>query len=119
MFSKHLNCFPWANTLAAREQAVGHLLNIQKRDVSDEVNMLCRECLSRMGYSCPLSGPGMRVLSIDGGGMRGLIALEVLSKLEELTGRKVHQMFDLICGVSTGSILASFLGFHKKSAGEC
>ena len=47
--------------------------------------------------------------------MRGLIALEVLKAIEKNTGQRIHETFDLICGVSTGAIIASFLGFHKKS----
>ena len=50
--------------------------------------------------------------------MRGVVALEVLRQLEAVTGRRIHQIFDFICGVSTGAIIASFLGFHKKTIDE-
>ena len=50
--------------------------------------------------------------------MRGIVALEVLRQLEAVTGRRIHQLFDFICGVSTGAIIASFLGFHKKTIDE-
>jgi uncharacterized protein len=46
-----------------------------------------------------------RVLSIDGGGVRGLIPATVLARLEQLTGRPVHELFDLVVGTSTGGIL--------------
>ena len=61
---------------------------------------------------------GIRILCLDGGGMRGVVALEVLRQLEAVTGRRIHQIFDFICGVSTGAIIASFLGFHKKTIDE-
>ena len=46
-----------------------------------------------------------RVLSIDGGGIRGIIPAVVLGRLETLTGRPIHDLFDLIVGTSTGGLL--------------
>ena len=47
----------------------------------------------------------VRVLSIDGGGIRGLIPIMVLEKIESMTGKPVSELFDLIAGTSTGSII--------------
>lgn len=49
------------------------------------------------------------LLSLDGGGIRGLISARILARIEELSGRPVHQLFDLIAGTSTGGILAAGL----------
>lgn len=46
------------------------------------------------------------VLSIDGGGIRGLIPALVLADIEKKSGKQTHQLFDLICGTSTGGIIA-------------
>jgi uncharacterized protein len=51
----------------------------------------------------------MRVLSIDGGGIRGIIPGLVLAEVERRAGRRVHELFDLIAGTSTGAILACAL----------
>lgn len=51
-----------------------------------------------------------RILSIDGGGIRGLIPATVLAELERATGSPVAASFDLIAGTSTGGILATALG---------
>lgn len=46
------------------------------------------------------------VLSIDGGGIRGIIPAMVLAELERRAARPVADMFDLIAGTSTGGIIA-------------
>src|SRR3954463_14912882 len=51
----------------------------------------------------------MRVLSIDGGGIRGLIPALVLTEVERRSGRQIFELFDLIAGTSTGGILACAL----------
>jgi patatin-like phospholipase/acyl hydrolase len=48
----------------------------------------------------------VKVLSIDGGGIRGLIPALVLAEVERRTGRRVADMVDLVAGTSTGGILA-------------
>jgi patatin-like phospholipase/acyl hydrolase len=47
----------------------------------------------------------MRVLSIDGGGIRGLIPALVLAEVERRAERPVFELFDLLAGTSTGGIL--------------
>ena len=51
----------------------------------------------------------MRVLAIDGGGIRGLIPALVLAEIERRTGRRVAELVDMIAGTSTGGILACAL----------
>lgn len=51
----------------------------------------------------------MRILSLDGGGIRGLISAVVLTEIEERTQRGVAELFDLVAGTSTGGILAAAL----------
>lgn len=57
---------------------------------------------------------GSRVLCLDGGGIKGLIQLEILSQLEIKTGRKVTELFDWIVGTSTGGIIALGLVYGKN-----
>ena len=52
----------------------------------------------------------MKVLSIDGGGIRGLIPALVLAEIESRTGRRIADLVDMIAGTSTGGILACALG---------
>lgn len=64
----------------------------------------------------PLPAYCMRALSIDGGGMRGIIPAMVLADLERRSGKRVAEMFDTITGTSTGGILA--LGLSKSDPKE-
>lgn len=50
---------------------------------------------------------GVRILSLDGGGTRALVTIEMLKELERQTGQRVCDLFDVIAGTSTGGILAA------------
>jgi patatin-like phospholipase/acyl hydrolase len=46
------------------------------------------------------------ILSIDGGGIRGIIPLACLVRLESRLGKSSHEIFDMVAGTSTGAIIA-------------
>ncbi len=69
---------------------------------------------ARIGIGFEVRG-GSRLLFLDGGGVKGLVQLEVLRQLEEATGRKVTQLFDWIIGTSIGAIIALCLVYGKWS----
>ena len=48
----------------------------------------------------------IKVLSIDGGGIRGIIPAMILVELEKRLKKEIDQTFDLIAGTSTGGIIA-------------
>ena len=56
---------------------------------------------------------GDRVLCLDGGGIKGLILVELLFCIEEITGKKIIDLFDWFVGTSTGGILALGLVYSK------
>ena len=47
-----------------------------------------------------------KILCIDGGGIKGLYSAQVLAKFEESFNTRLSDHFDLICGTSTGGIIA-------------
>lgn len=49
----------------------------------------------------------LRILSIDGGGMRGIVAARMLEFIQQWLDQPIADYFDLIAGTSTGSILAA------------
>ncbi|MGO4886800.1 CBASS cGAMP-activated phospholipase [Anaerobacillus sp. MEB173] len=49
----------------------------------------------------------MKMLCIDGGGIRGVFAIAILQAIEEEFQRPVGELFDVIAGTSTGSVIAA------------
>lgn len=62
---------------------------------------------------------GLRILSMDGGGMKGLATVKILKEIEKGTGKRIHELFDLICGTSTGGMLAVALGIKLMTLDQC
>src|SRR5271167_4731374 len=68
--------------------------------------------------------PGVKkLLAIDGGGIRGVLALEILQKIEDLLKAKsgrdnfcLADYFDYIAGTSTGGIIAAGLSIGMSIA---
>lgn len=63
------------------------------------------------------------LLSLDGGGIRGLSSLLVLKQIMEsidpLDPPKPCDYFDMICGTSTGGLIAIMLGRMRLTVDEC
>jgi uncharacterized protein len=56
------------------------------------------------------------ILSVDGGGMRGMISIAMLAELERMTGKTCQQLFDMVGGTSTGAIIAAGLGIGMTAS---
>lgn len=59
-----------------------------------------------------------KILSIDGGGIRGIVPAKILAEIERRTGKKIYSLFNLIAGTSTGGILAAGLAMPKPKTKE-
>uniref|UniRef100_J3MLE4 Patatin n=2 Tax=Oryza brachyantha TaxID=4533 RepID=J3MLE4_ORYBR len=77
------------------------------------------ENLRRAIRGRPVAKKGLRILSMDGGGMKGLATVQILKQIEQGTGKRIHEMFDLICGTSTGGMLAMALGIKQMTLDQC
>src|ERR1700745_3560277 len=57
----------------------------------------------------------IRILSMDGGGIRGIIPARILERIEEATEKSASDLFHLIAGTSTGGILGCGLAEGKPA----
>jgi patatin-like phospholipase/acyl hydrolase len=55
-----------------------------------------------------------RILSLDGGGIRGVVTARILQEVEKILGQSITEYFDLIAGTSTGSLLAAGIALGRK-----
>ena len=73
----------------------------------------CTQCISKAPFyqlpSLEQRKKYVMILSVDGGGVKGLIAAKILKHLEERTGKKISDTFDIFVGTSTGGLISLFL----------
>lgn len=110
---------PSEKAFAVQEGAI-ELLKELRHSPDPAIVDSARLGLALLGYVGPLPSPGIRILSIDGGGIRGLVVMELLRKLEKMTNRKIFDLFDIVCGVSAGANLVCALASEKNvTLDEC
>ncbi|HTB33086.1 MAG TPA: patatin-like phospholipase family protein [Bacteroidia bacterium] len=49
------------------------------------------------------------ILCVDGGGMRGILTVQLLKKIEEIAGIPCYELFDMVAGTSTGAIISGLI----------
>lgn len=89
------------------------------RDRDEVLVAKARQALALLGHAEPPQSPGIRILSIDGGGTRGLVSMEILRHIEKIANKKIHELFDLICGVSSGAIITMAVGSGRFTLDQC
>lgn len=115
---KHLLRYPGEKNTMVKENAIPIALKLTYSN-ENEVKESAQEALTLLGYVDPPGSTGIRILAIDGGGIRGMVAIEMLRHLENISGKPIHELFDYICGVSTGAILTMLIGGLNLPMNEC
>lgn len=115
--SEHIITYPQSAELFRHGR--GSLLTLSRFSDDLAVQTESRQTLSLLGYSEPPSTKGIKILSIDGGGTKGLVCIELLRCIEKLTNKRIHELFDLICGVSSGAIITMAVGSGRMTLDKC
>jgi patatin-like phospholipase/acyl hydrolase len=56
----------------------------------------------------------VKIISIDGGGIKGIVAATILNRLEETFQKPLHKCTDIIAGTSTGGLIACGLTIPEE-----
>jgi len=59
-------------------------------------------------------GSPIRILAIDGGGIKGTVEAVLMNEIERRTGKSIAELFHVVSGSSTGGILAAGLTMKNK-----
>jgi patatin-like phospholipase/acyl hydrolase len=63
-------------------------------------------------------GKTVRILSIDGGGIRGVIPAVILREVEKATRTPIAKLFDVIAGTSTGGVMTLLFTKRQEAASD-
>lgn len=74
-------------------------------------------CPTAPSHLCLSLSSQDRLLCLDGGGIRGLVLIQLLLAIEKAAGRPIREIFDWIAGTSTGGILALAIVHGKDMMG--
>ncbi|XP_052223992.1 85/88 kDa calcium-independent phospholipase A2-like [Dreissena polymorpha] len=80
-------------------------------ETAEDSNIQPQRSLNVSGWNMAEGG---RILIMDGGGIRGLVMLEILEAIEKKAGLPIQQLFDWIGGTSTGGIIALGIATGKS-----
>lgn len=93
----------------------------------DALYLASKRLLSSLGlhiipvgrFESQLATKGKRILSLDGGGMKGLATVRLLRQIELRANQPLRELFDLVVGTSTGALLAVALMLKGMTLEEC
>ena len=61
----------------------------------------------------------IKILAIDGGGVKGVASAKFLEQLELAGNLTLYNKFDMIAGTSTGGLIALYIALKKATGTEC
>lgn len=111
-------CLGCILNLPTEQLKCGHLLCSKCCKELEPVDsfITCPFCKSKVMWNNPElpEGAGYRILSLDGGGIRGISTAMILSQIEEYLGLPISSLFDLVIGSGSGGLIALMCGEGKR-----
>lgn len=109
------------------QEMQGIVADGQDGSTRDGLYLASRRLLSSLGlHNIPprkirgdIVSKGKRILSLDGGGMKGLATVRLLRMIELKAKQPLRDLFDLVVGTSTGALLAVALMLKGMNLEEC
>lgn len=94
----------------------------EKKSKRKELESPANKLLAAIGYNIWVpkaeGQKGLRILCLDGGGTRGIASLASLRAIVDAVGGvEPSDAFDIICGTSTGGIIAFLIGLRRETIG--
>jgi hypothetical protein len=75
------------------------------KPIADKMDAARAEAFKKLNIA-----PNKRlILALDGGGMRGILTIQLLKALEKTAGLPCYDLFDMVAGTSTGAIIAGLI----------
>lgn len=133
-FISHVACFSCLRELPECALPCGHILCLpcvktygKKTSKTTIELMRCplhvQDVIANPPWVIPIkpARAGVRILCLDGGGVRSIVELQVLKAIKKVLGPKLplQLFFDLIIGSGTGGIIALGLSVKNWSVEEC
>lgn len=103
--------FGSANSLREETEAIAHAIPTSSTSTSHHIPFreIVTEQLREIPDSESSREPKKWLLSLNGGGIRGIMQLKMLAEIEKLTQKSIIELFDGISGTSIGGIIACVL----------
>ena len=94
--------------LARQRQIQGHLAEeiASADEMQRTISATYRKIAAQRARERDANNAPLRILCLDGGGIKGLVPAIILQEIEQKCGHRIDEMFDLVVGTSTGGIIA-------------
>lgn len=77
--------------------------------------MATKESIEQAKKALGINVNNKAILCLDGGGMRGILTIQLLKQIESIANIPCYELFDMVSGTSTGGIMAGLIASGKTA----